>query len=366
MASKKKKASKKIQISNYHPDNSQKGFSGKEMNIEHNNVQFQYYTFNHLQYRIDYPYTAEDCADLEHLEGGMSWLNIDGIIPEVIRTIGRQYRLDELQIDDILSEGQRAKLDDYGQSSYFLLLPMLHMNAERDMIEVEQISIVVHPKHIITIQQEHQRDPFNKLRNAIKQDYSLIRKKLQTDILLHQLLDAIVDEYFSVLDFIQSQLDNIELLITTNQTHREILSELSAIRKNILFIKRSIVPVKDIIDTLYTIDSSIISNEHRKYYKDLLDHIIIAIEYTDTYKELANNHRDTYMSIINARSNDVMKILTVVTTILAPFTVLSSIYGMNFDEIPLMHHRYGFFVLIGISLSITLIMLLYFKNKKWF
>lgn len=366
MGNKKTKNKKKIQISNYHPDNSKTSILQKEMNIAHNNVQFQYYTYNQSAYRIDYPYTAEDCASLEPIAGGISWLNIDGIIPEMVREIGRYYKFDELQIDDILSVGQRAKLDDYGANDLFLLIPMLHMNVEKDIIEVEQISIVMYPEYIITFQQEYYQDPFNKLRNAIKQDYAIVRKKLKMDVLLHQLLDAIIDEYFSVLEYIQQQLDNIEELITNNQTHKEILSELSTIRKNILFIRRAIVPVKDVIDSLYSTDNAYISAENRKYYKDLLDHITIAIEYTDMYKELANNHRDIYMNIINARSNDVMKILTVVTTILAPFTILSSIYGMNFDIMPLVHHQYGFYLLIGISLSITIFMLLYFKNKKWF
>ncbi len=354
-----------IKAKKYHPERvAQKRAAQKELNIAHNAVQYQLYQFNTQKVDISFPYTSDECLVPEN--DFIRWLNIDGLQELAVRKIGAYYGIHNLQIDDILSEGQRAKWDDFQDDKLFVLMPMLRLNTEKTQIETEQLSIIIGNQLLISFQSEHTKDPFMNVRKNIKNEESPLRLKSKVDFLFYSLIDAVVDDYFTVLDYLSDQLSFLETRITDNVFPKRTLHELSIIRKEILFVKREITPVRDLVNSLYSQENDFIQSGSKKYFKDILDHTMIAIEYAETYLDWSNNLQDLYMSQLNSKTNDVMKILTVVTTLLAPATVVGSIFGMNFEKMPLLQNENGFLISIAVTFLLSILMLMYFKKKQWF
>lgn len=355
----------KLHAKKYHPQSAAlRSKAEQELNIAHNAIQYQMYQYNDTHLDISYPYTSTDC--MLPMQYAVRWINVDGIQEKAVRNLCKYYGVHNLQADDILSEGQRAKLDDYQNDRLFVLLPMLRLNKDGQQIETEQLSLILGDTILLSFQSEQNKDPFLLIRENLKKEQSPLRKKGTTDFLFYSLLDAVVDEYFLVLDFLSAQLEELENSITSNRMHKTSLQTLSEIRKQILYVKRQITPVRDLINTLYSEPNPLILPNNRKYFKDILDHILIAIEYAETYLEWGGNLQDLYMSQVNSKTNDVMKILTVVTTLLAPATVVGTIFGMNFNKMPLIDNPNGFLLSMLITFLLSVLMLFYFKKKNWF
>ncbi len=174
-----------------------------------------------------------------------------------------------------------------------------------------------------------------------------------------------MDDYFQVLEQLSDRLEKLEdeVVIKPNSS---VLFKITLLRQEIMVVKRAITPVRELVSSFWHSDNSLIRDINRKYFKDIYDHISLAIEYTENYREVAINLQDLYMNQVNTRMNEVMKILTVVTTLLAPATVIGGIFGMNFDKIPYAHHEHGFTIAVVLMLSSSTLMLLWFRRKGWF
>lgn len=354
-----------IHAKKYNPESVAKRASKeKELNIAHNAIQYQMYEYDNKNLDISFPYTSNDC--IVPMQYAVRWINVDGIQEKAVRNLCNYYGVHNLQADDILSEGQRAKLDNYQDDRLFVLMPMLRLSKDGQLIEAEQLSLILGDKILLSFQSEEKTDPFQKIRDNLSKLQAPLRTKATTDFLFYSLIDEVVDDYFIVLDFLSTQLDQLEYSITNNLMQKASLQSLSEIRKQLLFVKRQITPVKDLINTLYSEPNALILSNNRKYFKDVLDHILIAIEYAETYLEWAGNLQDLYMSQVNSKTNDVMKILTVVTTLLAPATVVGTIFGMNFNNMPLINNPNGFLLSMLLTFLLSIVMLFYFKKKNWF
>ncbi len=326
------------------------------------NSSINIYQYNTAQYSVQKNSTIEVC-NKPVSKDEKRWINLDGIHQHEVEAIAKNYNIHALLIEDILSKGQRAKADNI-DNQLFCLLPMLRYNTDTGIVLIEQISMVLGSNYVLTFQEEPNYDPFDNIRKKIETTGSAIRLR-ESDYLFYTLIDAIVDQYFNVLDYLVARLEKLEdeVVVSTGNSN---LIKISLLRREIMLVKRSIGPVRELINALMTTDSNLIDKKTKKYFKDIYDHILLAIEYTENYRDMVVSLQDLNMNKVNTKMNEVMKTLTIVTTLLAPATVIGGIFGMNFEKIPFSQHPLGFYATAGLMLLIALLMLLYFKKRKWF
>jgi magnesium transporter len=294
---------------------------------------------------------------------GVTWMNIDGLKKEQVEQICATYDIHPLVVEDILSTGQSAKMDEIG-NVIFCLLPMIYYNSDTGHIEAEQVSIVLGRNFVLSFQEDQTRDVFNPVRDRLRLAGSKIRQS-PADYLCYSLVDVIVDSYFSVLERMNDRIEKLEDNIIL-QKERSATEKISILRREVMFLRRLIIPVRDLVGGFLKSDSFLLQERHDKYYKDILDHIKQANDYVEAHREILMNLQDVFHSQINLKLNEVMKIFTLVAVLLAPATVIGGIFGMNFDVIPLAHQTQGFWIAVSGMFIIPLLMLIWFKRKGWF
>jgi len=293
----------------------------------------------------------------------VSWINIDGIRKADIENICNCYNVHQLIVEDILSIGQRPKMDEM-DNILFCLLNMLYFNEKTGDVETEQISIVLGKDFVLSFQEDAHRDVFDSIREKLKIANSKLRQS-SADYLFYALLDMIVDHYFLVMEKLGERIELLEEKIIRSSNKRT-LAEINDLRKELIVLKRNVTPVRDIINGFMRSDSTLIQERTTKYFKDVYDHILQANEFTENYRDMMMNLQDLYLSNVNLRLNEVMKVMTIVTCLLAPATVIGGIFGMNFTVIPLSHQEKGFYIAVGLMVAIPILMIVIFKKRGWF
>lgn len=292
-----------------------------------------------------------------------SWINVDGLRKADVEDLGGHFGIHPLIIEDILSVGQRPKMDDIN-GLLFCLLNMLTYNEQTHDIESEQISLILGKAFVISFQEEPLKDVFNPLREKIKIAGSKIRLN-KADYLFYSLIDMIVDNYFVVMEKFGEGIESLEEdIIRRGDTGT--LSKVNALRKEMIFLKRSISPVRELINGIMRSESELVDEKTMKYFKDVYDHIIQANELAENYRDMMINLQDLYLNNVNLRMNQVMKVMAIVTCLMAPATVIGGIFGMNFERIPWLHNQFGFYIAVGMMLIIPIWMLWMFKKRGWF
>lgn len=292
----------------------------------------------------------------------ITWVNIDGLRKEEVEKICHCYGIHHLIAEDILSIGQRAKMDDY-QDFIFCLLPMLYYNPSSGQVETEQVSIVLGSGFVLSFQEDPERDVFNPVRDRLRTGNGKLRQR-SADLLCYSLIDVVVDSYFEIIEKLNDRIENLEDSLIT-QEEPAALEKISILRREVMLLRRSVYPVRDLVNGFLRSENELLEERHEKYYKDVMDHITQANEFVDNQREMLMNLQDLSMSQINTRMNQVMKIFTMVATLMAPATVIGGIFGMNFDIIPLAHQRDGFYISVGLMLVIPALMILWFRKKGW-
>ncbi|WP_298247064.1 magnesium/cobalt transporter CorA [uncultured Christiangramia sp.] len=318
--------------------------------IDYNADQYERYTSNS-------PDDAFNYVD----EKSVTWFNIDGLnnIGE-IEKLGDYYELHPLVMEDIVNTGQRPKIEEY-QDYLFIVAKMLyHKDGE---IENEHISMIVGKNYVITFQ-ESDGDVFDPIRERLETSKGRIRGK-GADYLMFALLDAIIDNYFLVIDDMSDRIELLEESLFTNRPSDDIVYEIQDLKRNILRIRRAVFPLREVISRLEKLENEIIDPHTGNYIRDLYDHIIQISENIEIYREMIWGLMDMYMTTISNKMNEVMKVLTIMASIFIPLTFIAGIYGMNFEYIPELQWKYSYFVLWGVMIIIFLLMLHYFKRKKW-
>ncbi len=305
---------------------------------------------------------VEDCY--EYLNNANNiWINFDGLKKEDIDKICAYFGIHTLIAEDIFSSGQRPKMDELNRFLYSLL-NMLFFNDEAISVENEQISIVLGSNLVLSFQEDATRDVFNPLRERIKVAGSKVREN-NADYLFYSLIDLIVDNYFVTMEQLGERIEDLEDDITHRPDTRT-LAKINMLRKEMIFLKRNISPVREIINGILRSESTLIEEKTEKYFKDVYDHIVQANELAENYRDMMINLQDLYLSNVNLKMNEVMKVMAVVTCLLAPATVIGGIFGMNFNRIPWLHNPNGFFIAVGIMLVIPVWMIFIFKKRGWF
>ena len=303
----------------------------------------------------------EECSVLKS-SSTVSWINIDGIHEvEIIEKIGKMFDIHPLVLEDIVSITQRPKYEDYEKYIY-VVLKMLSYNDNKMEINTEQVSFIIGQNFILSLQ-EQEGDIFDSLRVRIRNSKGRIRK-MGADYLAYALLDAVVDNYFIILEKIGEKIEEIEELLVTEPTH-ETLETIHHFKKELLFLKKYVWPLREVINSLTRSESTLINENTTIYFKDVYDHTIQVIDTIETFRDITAGMLDLYLSSISNKMNNVMKVLTIIATIFIPLTFIAGIYGMNFKFMPELEWRWGYPAIWTIMLSIFVSMVLYFKRKDW-
>lgn len=293
----------------------------------------------------------------------ITWINVDGIRKADVEALCNYYNVHPLIQEDIQSVGQRPKMDEI-ENILFCICNMLFYNDELYKVEQEQISIVLGKNFVLSFQEEANKDVFNPIRDKLKITASKLRQS-GPDYLCYAMLDMIVDNYFVVMEKLGERIENIEEEIQ-NSAGSSALAKINLLRKEMIILKRSIAPVREVINGFIRTESDLIDEKTLKYFKDVYDHIIQANDLSENYRDITMNLQDLYLNNVNLRMNGVMKVMAVVTCLLAPATVIGGIFGMNFDKIPWLHNDRGFYAAVGAMLIIPVWMIVMFRKKGWF
>lgn len=292
----------------------------------------------------------------------VTWINVEGLHQsEIIESLGACYGLHPLVMEDILNTDQRPKVEDYKDYLY-IVLKMLH-NINGTEFVSEQISLILHPNFVISFQEGIEGDVFGLVRERLRGGKGRIRG-MGTDYLAYTLIDAIVDNYFSIMEEIGERIERIEEELVTNPK-KETLHRIHELKRELIYLRKAVWPLREVISTLERGESPIIKNTTSVYLRDVYDHTIQVIDTIETSRDMLSGMLDIYLSSISNRMNEIMKFLTIIGTIFIPLTFIVGIYGMNFEFMPEIRWRYGYFAVMAFMFAIGVFMLFYFKKKKW-
>lgn len=322
------------------------------------------YEYNATEIR-EYKFSEiEECIRFSANDGFVHWINIDGLRKSDVEKISSTFNIHALLTEDILSIGQRPKMDETNEVMYSLLY-MMYFNEVEATVEQEQISIVLGKNFVISFQEDPHRDVFSVVREKLKINNSRIRNG-GADYLCYSLLDMIVDHYFGVMEKLGDRMENLEEQIIRN-SNKISLARINQLRKELIVLRRNIPPVRDIINGFIRSDSDLLEERNTKYYKDIYDHIIQATDLAESYREVMVSMQDLYLSNVNLKLNEVMKVMTIVTCLLAPAAVIGGIFGMNFDSnVNFFHQPWGFYTAVFLMFVIPVGMIFLFKRRGWF
>jgi magnesium transporter len=304
---------------------------------------------------------VKDCYNFKE-KPSVTWINVVGLHDvDVIRKIGEHYDIHSLVLEDIVNTSQRPKIEDYGKHIY-IVLKMLHFNEEINEVESEQVSLILGTNFVICFQ-EKEEDVFDSIRERIRNDKSRIRK-MDADYLCYVLLDAIIDNYFVILELIGDKIEEIEGSLVSNPTP-ETLQTIHHLKKELLFLRKSVWPLREVINNLQREESSLINDSLMIFFRDLYDHTIQIIDTIETFRDMVSGMFDIYMSSVSNKMNEVMKVLTIFAAIFIPLTFIAGIYGMNFEYMPELAIPWAYPMVWIVIILVSFTLLGYFKHKKW-
>lgn len=305
--------------------------------------------------------TLDECLD-SMIKPNPTWINISGIHDiQMIEKIGRRLGLHPLLLEDILNSGQRSKVDDYKDTLY-IVFRQLKWEEGLTEIDDQQISIVLGNNYLITFM-ESESDIFKPILERLKVKNSRMRTR-GSDYLAYSLADCLVDHYFITLEKMDNRIEYLEETLVDNPSSNK-LREIQHLKRQISQLRKAIWPTREVISKLIRMDTLLIREANKIYLQDVYDHVIQAIDTIENFRDIAAGMVELYISNINFKMNEVMKILTVVATIFVPLTFITSLYGMNFKHMPELEWEWGYYYLLGIMAIISFSMWRFFKRKEW-
>lgn len=321
-----------------------------------------------ISYNLDSYDEQEFSDEIEHKnetadESKVVWINVDGLHKtELIAKFGSDFSLHPLVLEDILNTKQRPKLEEY-DDHLFISMRMLGVNASGTDFISEQISFIYSVNHIISFQ-EREGDIFDGLRTRLKEPKSNLRK-YGADYLLYRLIDTIVDHYFLVIEFITEKIEILENK-TINNPDDSVITEIQVLKKKIVNLRRVVSPLREVVGAMQNDTLNIIDEKINKYLRDVYDHVIQLMDNIEIQKDTLSGVRDTYLSGVSNKMNQTMQFLTTMSSIFIPLTFMAGIYGMNFEYIPELHLKNGYYYFWIVMILMAAILGYVFKKKKWF
>lgn len=293
---------------------------------------------------------------------GITWLNVAGLDDSsLIQTLGDRLGLHPLVLEDIANTSQRPKVEDY-ETYFFVVLKMLEYEQTEGEVLVEQVSIVLGENYLISFQ-EDESDVFDPVRTRLRNGAGRLRK-LGPDYLAYALIDAVVDNYFIILEQIGDEIEAIEEQVSEHPEQQP-LPEIYRLKREMIALRRAVWPLREVIAVLQHNESPLIRPGTVIYLRDIYDHTIQIMDTVESMRDLLSGMLDVYLSVLSNRMNEIVKVLTIFSTIFIPLTFLAGVYGMNFVYFPELQWRIGYPLFWMASGVIALVMLVYFRRKRW-
>ncbi|MFM7351767.1 MAG: magnesium/cobalt transporter CorA [Microcystis aeruginosa] len=294
----------------------------------------------------------------------VSWMDIQGLGSEtVLKQVGEIFNLHPLLLEDVVNVPQRPKLEDYN-NQLLVISQMVRLKEDESGFDTEQVSFVLGKRYLLSFQEEELQDCFEIVRDRIRTSQGRVRKS-GADYLTYLLLDTIIDGYFPVVEHYEDRIEALEDMIISNPD-RDTMQEIYDVRRELLALRRLIWPMRNVLHLLMRDHHGIISDEVQIYFRDSYDHVIQILEIIEAYRELAASLMDVYMSTMGNKLNEIMKFLTVISTIFIPLTFIVGVYGMNFENMPELKGEWSYFMVWLVMLAVAGGLIFYFWRKGWF
>lgn len=292
----------------------------------------------------------------------VSWLNLDGVHRvELIEQVGRALALHPLLLEDLVNTQQRPKLEDYG-SNLFVVVRMLEYDRQRAHVHSEQVAVVLGRSYLVSFE-EDPGDVFDAVRNRLRSGSPRLRSS-GPDYLAYALLDAVVDGYFQILEEVGEDIADLEEELVSRPT-QETLQEIYRLKREMIALRRAVWPLRDVVNGLLHTESELIQPTTKVYLRDVYDHTIQIVDAVESIRDLLAGMLDIYLSGTSNRMNEIIKVLTIFSTLFIPLTFLAGVYGMNFEHFPEIHWRLGYPMFWGVSIAVALAMLAFFRRRGW-
>ena len=290
----------------------------------------------------------------------IKWINVNGIHDAgLVEQIGKQFNIHPLTLEDIVNTSQRPKFEDY--DNYVVsIMKMITYDTE---LHSEQLSIILMDGMVISFQEVDGGDAFDLIRSRIRLGKGRIRK-MGADYLAYALIDSVVDCYFNVLEKIGDAIELLEEKLITEPT-KDTMQQLHFMKREMIFVRKAVWPMRELISNIERSETGLIKPSTDIYLRDVHDHTVRVIDTVETYRDLLSGMMDIYLSSVSNKMNEIMKVLTIITTIFVPVTFIVGVYGMNFDNMPELKTQSGYYVVWVVMITIILSLLFYFKRKKW-
>ena len=313
----------------------------------------------------EHTYNQDEMPDFDSLskinDGTILWINVDGLKNlAVVEQLCKAFNIHSLVMEDVLNTYQRPKIENYDSYLYIVSKMIYYL---KDKLINEQLSIILGERYVISFG-EKPGDVFDVIRDRIRKNAGQMRK-YGADYLAYCLLDCVVDGYFGVLEMLGDRIDELEEILFNDPTI-DSLQNMREIKRDLLYIQRSVWPLREVASWMERDGSKLIAASTQVYLRDVYDHIIQVIDTTETLRELIAGLMDIYLSSISNKMNQIMKVLTIISTIFIPLTFIAGIYGMNFKNMPELDWQWGYGVVIIVMVAVAIAMVLYFKRKRWF
>ncbi len=311
--------------------------------------------------------TPEECAP--YLEtADISWIDVSGLADEkILERLGKVFQLDRLVLEDVVNVPQRPKIEDHPYQLLIITQMVIPKPHKRGFWQ-EQVSFVLGKNYLLTVQEEPDRDSFDIIRERIRLGKGVIRTQ-GIDYLAYSLWDTIIDTYFRVLEDYRERLEDLEEEIVFNPKESS-LSTIYRLKRELIALRRGIWPQREALNSITKGEYDLLSDEVCRHLRDCYDHTVQIIDLIEIYSELLGELMNVYLSSVANKTNEVMKVLTVISTIFIPLTFIAGVYGMNFDNspynMPELHWKYGYFFALALMLSIAIGSFVYFWRRGWF
>ncbi len=340
-----------------------------EGKIRPDEVKITIFDYDEKEFQEKTVKTAEECIPFKD-KPTVTWINLDGIHRiDILQKLSLYYNLHHLVLEDILNINQRPKIEDLSAYIY-IAAKMLSYDDKTSEISEEQVSILFGSNFLITFQEEKPGDVFDVTRERIRNNKGKIRK-MGPAYLAYALLDAIVDNYFIILENIDEKIELIEEELIANPVPRT-LHQINELKRYIIFLRKSVWPLREVINGITRSGSPLIQENTLIYFNDVYDHTIQVIDTIEAFRDIVSGMLDIYLSSLSNRLNQIMKVLTIIATIFMPLTFIAGIYGMNFNtaasflNMPELNWRFGYLFALSVMALAAFGMLVYFRRKKWF
>lgn len=354
MAKKKSKASKKIGL----PPGTLQFHGEKKLKTQ----EFKVIEYDQSEMKYSYPKTEEELNRIIK-NPRSAWIHLSGLHDvELIQQLGRACHINPMILEDILNTEHRPKLEIF-DDMLFCVIKYTEFDSNTRTFSSEQVSIVMGKNYIVSISESDGKF-FEAVRERMKNTQGRIRR-FGADYLFYALIDLIVDYYFLAVENFEFSFEQLEDEVMKNN-NRKLTDSIHRMKKEIIAFRRDIAPLREVVNLLKRESIDLIGDDTEIFLNDLYDHVLHILDAIDFQRDMIAGLMDTYYATVSNHMNEVMKVLTIIATIFIPLSFFAGLYGMNFEYMPELHYRWGYFVLLGFMIVVSAIMLTFFRKKRWF